>query len=76
MGLFFRGLEKDRNLDDPYFFPIYKTAMELELPICIHTGSGSPVLSNLFNLERHSAFASGTHSSDYRLQESCGEQNS
>ena len=59
VGLFFRGLEKDRNLDDPYFFPIYKTAMELELPICIHTGSGSPVLSNLFNLERHSAFASG-----------------
>jgi len=59
VGLFFRGLEKDRNLDDPYFFPIYKAAMEHDLPICIHTGSGSPVLSSLFNLERHSAFASG-----------------
>jgi hypothetical protein len=28
VGLFFRGLEKDRNLDDPYFFPVYQAAME------------------------------------------------
>ncbi len=59
VGLFFRGIEKDLNLDDPYFFPIYQAAMDHDLPICIHTGSGSPILSSLFYVERHSAFAHG-----------------
>lgn len=56
-GVFFRGLEGDRSLDDPYFFPIYKEAEKLDLPICIHTGSGAPALMNLFNLERNHTFA-------------------
>lgn len=59
VGLFFRGIEKDLNLDDPYFFPIYQSAMEHDLPICIHTGMGSPILSSLFYVERHSAFGHG-----------------
>ncbi|NIO09690.1 MAG: amidohydrolase family protein, partial [Deltaproteobacteria bacterium] len=25
VGIFFRGIEKDLNLDDPYFFPIYQS---------------------------------------------------
>ncbi len=59
VGLFFRGIEKDLNLDDPYFFPIYKAAMDHDLSICIHTGPGSPILSSLFNVERHSAYGHG-----------------
>lgn len=59
VGLFFRGLEKDLNLDDPYFSPIYQAAMERDLPICIHTGAGSPIMSSLFNVDRHSVFAHG-----------------
>jgi uncharacterized protein len=59
VGLFFRGLEKDRNLDDPYFFPMYQAAMDHELSICIHTGAGSPVMSSLFNVDRHSVFCHG-----------------
>ncbi len=59
VGIFFRGIEKDLNLDDPYFFPIYQSAMDHDIPICIHTGMGSPILSSLFYVERHSAFGHG-----------------
>jgi predicted TIM-barrel fold metal-dependent hydrolase len=59
VGLFFRGIEGNRTLDDPYFFPIYAEAERLDLPICIHTGSGSPAISQVFTLERSSAFAQG-----------------
>ena len=59
VGLFFRGLEKDRNLDDSYFFPGVQAAMDYDLSICIHTGAGSPVMSSLFNVDRHSVFCHG-----------------
>ena len=59
VGLFFRGLEKDLNLDDPYFSPIYQAAMDQNLPICIHTGAGCPVISSVFNVDPHSVFAHG-----------------
>jgi predicted TIM-barrel fold metal-dependent hydrolase len=41
VGIFFRGMEGNLTLDNPYFFPIYAQAERLNLPICIHTGSGS-----------------------------------
>ena len=53
VGVFFRGMEGDRTLDDPYFFSVYQTAMELDLPICIHTGSGTPSVTAMFDLERN-----------------------
>jgi predicted TIM-barrel fold metal-dependent hydrolase len=57
VGVFFRGVERDRTLDDPYFFPIYAEAERLDLPICIHTGSGSPAIAQVFTWERSSAFS-------------------
>jgi predicted TIM-barrel fold metal-dependent hydrolase len=59
VGVFFRGIERDRTLDDPYFFPIYEEAAHLDLPICIHTGSGSPAIAQVFHFERSSAFSQG-----------------
>ena len=59
VGVFFRGIERDRTLDDPYFFPIYEAAARLDLPICIHTGSGSPAIAQVFTFERSSAFSQG-----------------
>jgi len=59
VGLFFRGMEGERTLDDPYFFPVYEEANSLDLPICIHTGSGCPTLTNMFHLERNHTFAHG-----------------
>jgi predicted TIM-barrel fold metal-dependent hydrolase len=40
-GIFMRGLEWDRHIADPYFYPLYEIASELELPICIHSGTNS-----------------------------------
>lgn len=52
-GVFFRGIEGNQTLDNPYFFPIYQAASDVDLPICIHQGSGSPTFINFFNLERN-----------------------
>ena len=59
-GVLFRGIERDRMLDDPYFFPVYDAAAQLDLPICIHLGAGCPAWSNLFDLDRHSGFAANS----------------
>ena len=52
-GVFFRGIEGNLTLDNPYFFPVYQAASDLDLPICIHQGSGSPTFINFLNLERN-----------------------
>jgi predicted TIM-barrel fold metal-dependent hydrolase len=40
-GIFMRGLEWDRHISDPYFFPVYELASELEMPVCVHSGTNS-----------------------------------
>ncbi len=55
-GIFFRGLENDLSLDDPYFFPVYQAANDLDLPICIHTGGGSPAMTSIFDINRSRVF--------------------
>jgi len=50
VGLFFRGIERDRTLDDPYFFPVYQEAARLNMPICVHTGAGCPAFTAIFIL--------------------------
>jgi predicted TIM-barrel fold metal-dependent hydrolase len=59
VGLFFRGIERDRTLDDPYFFPVYELAARLDLAICVHTGAGCPTFSQIFDVQRNSVFAYG-----------------
>jgi predicted TIM-barrel fold metal-dependent hydrolase len=56
VGVFFRGMEGNLTLDNPYFNPIYARAEELDLTICIHTGSGSRYLMQLFDVERNHTF--------------------
>lgn len=53
VGVFFRGMEGERTLDDPYFFSIYEEAQALDLPICIHTGGGCPTITRLFDFGRN-----------------------
>ena len=36
-----------------YFFPVYQEASDLDLPICVHQGSGCPTFINFFDLERN-----------------------
>ena len=40
--MFARGIEGNRLLTDPYFFPIYEEASALDLPIIIHIGNANP----------------------------------
>ena len=58
-GVFFRGIEMDRTLDDPYFFPVYAEAQSLDLAICIHQGQGAPALNNLVDIQRSHTFTHG-----------------
>ena len=57
VGVFFRGMEGNLTLDNPYFNPVYALAEKLGLTICIHTGSGSRYLMQPFDLERNHTFA-------------------
>ncbi len=51
-AIFSRGIEcGNKLLNDPYFFPIYEEAQELDLPFCVHTGNGSFELSELYASE-------------------------
>ena len=56
VGVFFRGIEGNWTLDNPYLFPIYQAANDLHLPICIHTGAGCPAFISLFDVERNHSF--------------------
>ena len=40
-GVFMRGIEGDRRPSDPYFYPLYREASTLDLPICIHASTGN-----------------------------------
>jgi predicted TIM-barrel fold metal-dependent hydrolase len=56
VGVFFRGIEGERTLDNPYFNPIYQAASDTDLPILIHTGAGCPLFLGLFDVERNHTF--------------------
>jgi hypothetical protein len=47
-GIFTMGMIFDRHLDDPLFYPVYETASELDLPVAVHLGWGSPGATQLF----------------------------
>jgi predicted TIM-barrel fold metal-dependent hydrolase len=40
-GVYMRGLEVERMLSDPYFYPLYEQASVLDLPICVHSANGA-----------------------------------
>ena len=40
-GVYMRGLEVERSLSDPYFYPLYEQASALDLPICVHSANGA-----------------------------------
>jgi predicted TIM-barrel fold metal-dependent hydrolase len=47
-GVLKRGREcGNRRASDPYFFPLYEEAGRLDIPICIHVGTGDPDLTNV-----------------------------
>ena len=57
VGVLFRGIEEELSLAEPYFEPVYAEAERLNLPICIHTGSGSPTFTEMCNSRYMGNFA-------------------
>ena len=49
VGFMARGIEGDRSLAEPYFFPVYEEASRLDMPMCIHTGPGCPALTEVID---------------------------
>ena len=49
VGFIARGVEGERSLAEPYFFPIYEEAARLNMPMCIHTGPGAPALTAILD---------------------------
>lgn len=47
-GIFLRGLEGERRLSDPYFFPLYEEAGRLDMPVCVHSANGSFTVHDFF----------------------------
>ena len=47
-GIFMRGLEYELPISDPYFFPLYELAGELDMPICVHSANGSFTYHDFF----------------------------
>jgi hypothetical protein len=46
-AVFIRSIEGDRQLIDPYFFPLYEEAQKLDVPICIHASIGNQDLVDI-----------------------------
>ena len=51
VGIYMRGSEGERLLSDPYFHPVYDAAEKLDVPVCIHSSNGSPVLYDYYKYE-------------------------
>ncbi|MGH7816212.1 MAG: amidohydrolase family protein, partial [Candidatus Binatia bacterium] len=52
-----RPLEGDRHLSDPYFYPLYQTASDFDLPIAVHIANGNPENADLYRLAPAGRFA-------------------
>ncbi len=50
-AVFIRGLEGERRLIDPYFYPLYERASDLDVPICIHSANGNFDMYDLYDGE-------------------------
>jgi predicted TIM-barrel fold metal-dependent hydrolase len=51
------ALEGDRHLSDPYFYPLYQTACDLDLSIAVHIANGNPDNADLYRLAPAGRFA-------------------
>jgi predicted TIM-barrel fold metal-dependent hydrolase len=42
VGVFMRGIEGNRMITDPYFYPLYDEMSRLDMAVGVHVGNGSP----------------------------------
>jgi uncharacterized protein len=55
-GIFMRGFEGEHLLSDSSLYPIYGEAQKLDLPICVHAGTGNFSYYDHFSLDVFSRF--------------------
>ena len=58
-GIFMRGLECERALGSPYFYPLWEISGDLDLPVCVHSANGSFI--------HHDFFADDTSFTKFKL---------
>jgi predicted TIM-barrel fold metal-dependent hydrolase len=46
-GVFMRGIEGNRMITDPYFYPLYEETSRLDLAVGVHVGNGNPNVIDL-----------------------------
>jgi predicted TIM-barrel fold metal-dependent hydrolase len=46
-GVFMRGIEGQRMITDPYFYPLYDGMSRLDMAVGVHVGNGSPQNADL-----------------------------
>ena len=51
-GIFMVGFECEKEIDDPYFTPLWETAGELDLAVCFHSGNHSQTYWDLYKRSR------------------------
>ena len=59
-GVMKKGIECGRSASDSYFFSLYEEASRLDIPVCIHTGTGNPPTSGADIGGRFNAIAAFT----------------
>jgi predicted TIM-barrel fold metal-dependent hydrolase len=59
-GIFLRGHEAERRLTESYFHPLYALAQALDVPVCVHSASGSYTMSEFFGDDNFSKFKLST----------------
>src|SRR5439155_5296463 len=52
-----RPLEGDRHLSDPYFYPLYQVASDLDMAIAVHIANGNPENCELYRQSPVGRFA-------------------
>lgn len=48
-AVFMRGVEGNRLLQDPYFFPLYDELSRLNMPVAVHIGNSNPWMNDLLS---------------------------
>ena len=54
-GVFMRGFEVNRSLDNPHFYALYEEVSNLNIPIIVHVGNATPAV---LDVTRGNGFAS------------------
>ena len=59
-GVHMRGLEDDKMIHDPHFFPLYEEMSRLDIPVTVHIGNGNAEMNGLLSYGKGGSVFSAT----------------